>query len=830
MKFILLLLFILSSNVFAQRVSTIDADCVRIKDGICIDKLEFGMLENASANIQVQIDAKADDSDTSTALSGKVGTTGDESVAGVKTFTSQIVATSTANGFRPCPVMTEIQRDAIAAPVLGDCVTNSNSLTLNVYNGSIWKAAGGGLSNWETSFGYAENDIVIESNKIYQCAIAHTSGTFATDLAAVKWVRVSTDVSGATGVLPLAGGGSNKNLTASDGAIVYSDTDSLELLAPGTAGQVLQTNGVAAPTFVNKSISGKAQNLSAITLEEMQVPNNLLTATDTNKYLNETGNKNILVNPSFEHSTADSSWTNDGTEVGVVEPTTIIDGLKSLKFLPSAETINLVQSSTLYQANFADGVQGLAMVRIKSDIALTVCAVQAGTVSTTDCVTTATDSKWGLYKIPFILGATSNGISIVSASATGTVYIDDAFVGAVDVTVNGFLSQQSYSIKQATNALTNRNLEIQFALVTATIVNSGTPLIVASDDAGATRTRFTASAPSMIQINWSTGIAVSGNSITIYKNGSSVILGENASANNFIASTSYNMTLSTGDYFTVGTEADTSNTTSPANLSFTATSGPTSTYSSQCGANCVDTFSAKVSSSAVTSAENSDFINGNCVYGAGDTTCTFNAGIFTVAPNCTAITAGASGTTASVTSVSSTNVVIRTKTGITTDAQYAFNLSCQKQGADFVASRTIQGSFKEVNVSPGITKPKTCHYAFGGAGATLASPTECTTGTCVEVYDSCGTASPPAWVTTGRYNDLTFASGTWASNSFIDCKCTGFDVSADTPSHCINTWQTSDNSYSSNSNGGAVLSFLGYNESGTQKTIYGAITCTGSAP
>lgn len=59
-------------------------------------------------------------------------------------------------------------------------------------------------------------------------------------------VDLTADV---TGVLPLANGGTNKNATASNGAVVYSDADSFELSAVGSAGQVLQSNGAAAPTW-----------------------------------------------------------------------------------------------------------------------------------------------------------------------------------------------------------------------------------------------------------------------------------------------------------------------------------------------------------------------------------------------------------------------------------------------------------------------------------------------------------------------------------------------------------------------------------------------------
>jgi hypothetical protein len=58
--------------------------------------------------------------------------------------------------------------------------------------------------------------------------------------------------SGAVGatILSLANGGSSKALTAANGGIVYSDADSFEILPAGSAGQVLQSNGAGAPSWV----------------------------------------------------------------------------------------------------------------------------------------------------------------------------------------------------------------------------------------------------------------------------------------------------------------------------------------------------------------------------------------------------------------------------------------------------------------------------------------------------------------------------------------------------------------------------------------------------
>ena len=206
----------------------------------------------------------------------------------------------------------------------------------------------------------------------------------------------------------------------------------------------------------------KGQNQSTTLYSNvLQAPNNQVTNLGGINALMETGNKNILSNPSFEAPLVGGvipSW-NFGADLPNTTVSPVIDGKKSAFFVVSPGVISLTQSSTLYASSFADGVQGLASVRVKSDVALKVCSIQAGVVSTTNCVDVKTDNKWGFYKVPFILGGTSNGISIASngGSVTGTVYIDDAFVGATSLT-------------QEMNACNDVNCETTFS---ATISNSG---------------------------------------------------------------------------------------------------------------------------------------------------------------------------------------------------------------------------------------------------------------------------------------------------------------------------------------------------------------------
>lgn len=81
---------------------------------------------------------------TGSATQNFVDLTTNQSIAGDKTVTGQFVAISTTNGNRPCPEMTEAQRDAISSPISGDCIVNSTAKELNFYLDGAWSQIGGG--------------------------------------------------------------------------------------------------------------------------------------------------------------------------------------------------------------------------------------------------------------------------------------------------------------------------------------------------------------------------------------------------------------------------------------------------------------------------------------------------------------------------------------------------------------------------------------------------------------------------------------------------------------------------------------------------------------
>ena len=644
----------------------------------------------------------------------------------VKELTSNnIQVTSTTKGSKPCPVMNEAQRDAVAGAVLGDCITNSTTLQLNVYNGTIWKSAGGGISNWETAFNYAINDVVIESNYIYQANAAHTSSVFASDIA--NWTELANQ-------LPV-----------------------------GTAGQILQSNGASDPTFVNKSISGKAENKSAVTLEEIQFPNNQLTETATGKYLAESGNKNILDNPSFEHSSYLTSWVSTGTGTNSEELINVIDGKKSLKIVTSAQTINISQSSTLYASQFADGVQCLAQVRVKTNHseAVNICSINAGVTSTTNCVTASNDNKWGLYKVPFICGATSNGISVEAASGTGTTYIDDAFVGAMDVKGTTTLDTAWESCGHVAADFTG------FGTVTAIETQckrEGSDLLM--------KGKFTSGISTAVEAR----LALKFNGVALTSKGVSVIpTVQAASGGGGYSTAGASMTSVLIEpsvaYVTFGVQASGAATLTKVNGSSFLTTGVVYSipvaripiagwssnsdyYSASCGANCVDLLTAQIDTTPTATKENVEWVTSVAKSGTNNQIkkLTVPSGIFTETPNC-GCTAMATATAAdlsckyNLTGSTATSILFNTSVnGVAGDRE--ISVYCQKTGADFIASRTIVGSFKDIPTTLGTSGSDIQSVHFGAvAGCT----TNCTTGTCFICNQVGNKITSVTWQSTGNY-------------------------------------------------------------------------------
>lgn len=598
---------------------------------------------------------------------------------------------------------------------------------------------------------------------------------------------------------------------------------------------------IIALCFMANSIAGlppttlRGQNQSSVTTFNFQVPNNQATKTTTGT-LNETGNTNILSNPSGEGSST-SPWNLTNGSLAI-ETSVVVHGAQSLKATLSAQQLELFNSSTLYAAQFADGVNGALSIRVKTSLStIFVCPSQNSTTNYNLCLPVDSSNKWLSYKVPFVFGSGNQGLVLVSGSissgvftpgnVTGDVYVDDAFVGTDEGSVASIITPwTAYTPTFTGFGTVTCSLCMEWRQVGSGIELRGkfvSGVSTATEGRMTLPNSYTSSSPS-IQIVGTAAYSIA-TATPVF------MLSENAVG-----------------YLTFGTQtagaagltkqngssvASSTNTLSIiASIPVRELSGSTQVFASQCGAGCADLLRADVSAAGVVSNEDIEFINGNAV--VSDTslfTFTFTGGIFTVAPKCWAeanLTALAYGTQRD--SVSSSAVAIRTYNDAGAKAAQPFTIWCTKSGADYQSSRTIVGSFKEVPKVVGVNSPKICLASFGGAAATLASPTACSSGTCVETFDSCGTFSPPAFSSSGEYINYTFASGTFANSSYVQCTCQAYDTASSAPSDCHTLFYTGDNTWLTNASGGLTNNTFTTSNTGAASNKYVQVQCIGSAP
>ena len=84
----------------------------------------------------------------------------------------------------------QIQHD-VSNGAAGETVTTEGGQVRTVANAIATLMATVARGAWLTTTAYAVRDLVTQSNVVYICVVAHTAGTFATDLAAGKWAVFS---------------------------------------------------------------------------------------------------------------------------------------------------------------------------------------------------------------------------------------------------------------------------------------------------------------------------------------------------------------------------------------------------------------------------------------------------------------------------------------------------------------------------------------------------------------------------------------------------------------------------------------------------------------
>jgi hypothetical protein len=791
------LILLLLPLMAIARTNYFDASTYDINSLGTISDAEFFRIKGLTSNAQTQIDGKDDlyltwTNDTTTgsgATLSSASTTGKRLTAAGTLVSVNMIPAGT-NGQRLI-ILNETGAQFLVSNDTGGTAANriitgtGGSITIKdkaglylVYdtNDSRWHAisgagGGGGLSSWVTSYPYQVGDVVIESFRIYYCSTAHTSGTFATDLAATKWTELSpVDLSQATGTLALSKGGTNKNFTAVNGGIVYMDADSQEVSLAGTSGQILQSAGAATPTWVNKSILGK-QGTSAVTLEELGFPRNKLTTTGANKYLVEGLNLNQFVNPGGEDTTAGQGWSSSTTAPAATygNYSTSIPpefGAQSIK-LNCNGTSGGAGTCTFYQdVTTTSQVQGIvsAYVAAESGSVVKVYPRINGVKQSSQEAVLIADLGYKYIGFPVVLGSTSTGIQVevtVGASEFPFVVMDRAFGGPQEITgamamVGGWTSftptgSQTNTTFTGWHRQVGENREYFIKLAyTGAPVGSMEVNLKSGDVINTSVTPLTTTG---------SNDAIPGSSASIYDNGTiaypaTVTYSSTTSVrvNPYDASSSY-AKLNAGSGSVPVALGNTDYTILSFSVPIVGLSSSVNTYIDQCqtDVSCANEFSAVISSAGVVSGENLDWISGNAsVTATSNYAFTWNTGVFGLAPTCVAtpLNAAVVAMVQEFTATTTSGGAWITSNYLGSGVAMAWRLHCSRSSTDYKARRQIIGSFQYTPKTLG-SSGSDIQSVYFAANSSLNSA--CTTGTCAIGRQTGNKITSVTWQSTGNY-------------------------------------------------------------------------------
>lgn len=196
------------------------------------------------------------------------------------------------------------------------------------------------------------------------------------------------------------------------------------------------------------TVKGQSETNKTTTFN-IEAPYNQATTTGSSTRLVETGNNNLLLNASFEHSTPATSWTLGSGVSSAVETTEVKDGKKALTLTLTAATGDILCQNVTPTIK----LQGSNMehaLRVKTTLTtLQVCAQNAGSTVGT-CANVAPDDISKIYN-SIVPGPSSGSVGVclrATGSTSGTVTVDDGYTGyarniAFGVPPNTFTAQVS---------------------------------------------------------------------------------------------------------------------------------------------------------------------------------------------------------------------------------------------------------------------------------------------------------------------------------------------------------------------------------------------------
>lgn len=550
----------------------------------------------------------------------------------------------------------------------------------------------------------------------------------------------------------------------------------------------------------------------------------------------ETGNSNILKNPSFEASntaTDNSTWV-DINATKTINTTSVVDGKNSLDMTLGSAVLSTYQLSTINAAAIA-GNQMMASIYVKTTLSdVSVCSMINSAED--KCAAVASNGSWVLVQIPFIAGSTNNGIKVkTTSSTTGDVYLDNAFVGLSSPfqNVNGAQLLGTVTITGCAAAwngssTTMASFSVQTGCVYTTTGQALAPSTMlpaikfASLQAGDYRLEYEGLLNSSVASAVASSYQFSDGTNTA-REISSILNNAYAGSPGISQTMSYSSAQSNVT-FEIKYKTDSGNTSLSGITSRPGVikvwyfppqskiySAPINQYAA------TNTFSAQISSSGVVSNQNIPWINGSCSVSTSVYTCT----LLTILKdgtspllnqmNCTITNTLNNPITANIGSGHSATQVqyVTVQANTNTSSAQAVHISCTKAGTDFTAPTLITGSFSGVPTVPGLMGAVD-HFSvsYGTTNAT----TVCSASPC-SYLDQIGNAvSSVTWNSAGNYN-LNFVK------TYSKMKCT---MNQNIASNAYG-WNTPISCSNCN-----TVNFLTYNSGGTsgQNTV-GTITCDG---
>lgn len=246
---------------------------------------------------------------------------------------------------------------------------------------------------------------------------------------------------GVTGVLPLANGGTNNTIAASNGAVVYSDATKHSLTAVGVSGQVLTSTGAGTPIWTTPT-TGTVTSVSGVGGTGITVTGSPITTSGILTVTNTAPDQTVILTagtgisitsayPSFtvtNTSPGSADWALTGN-VGTVDGTNFIGTTDAIPF-------NI-------------RVKNIKAGRIDSTLENTFFGMRIGEVNTTGAdntasgfhslmksVTGANNTSSGAYSLFNTTGSTNTAIGY-NAGATNTTGSNNTFLGGSSDATSG---------------------------------------------------------------------------------------------------------------------------------------------------------------------------------------------------------------------------------------------------------------------------------------------------------------------------------------------------------------------------------------------------------